>query len=259
MKYFKYKDLDEATPEDVDLSSFELKDELNKKFWIDDKLNRSVRIDLLKISRDFLENLEIEGISIEDIIFTGSLANYNWNEEYSDIDLHIVLDFKTIGNDEELVKKYFDAVRKNWNDKHDEIKILGYPVELYVQDIKEKHTSSGVYSILNDEWIEKPSKDKIKNDNIDDEKISVSAAELMTDIENLEAEFESTKDYWDLYIRADELFDKIKSIRKDNFTNGNKELSEGYLIFKTLRRNGYLERLIELKTKCYDKSRSIEK
>jgi len=259
MKYFKYKDLGEATPEDVDLSSFELKDELNKKFWIDGKLNRSVRVDLLKITRDFLENLEIEGISIEDIIFTGSLANYNWNEDYSDIDLHIVLDFKTIGDDEDLVKKYFDAVRKNWNDRHDEIKILGYPVELYVQDIKEKHTSSGVYSVLNDEWIEKPSKDKIKNDNLDNEKISTKAAELMTDIEDLETEFESTTDYWDLYIKADELFDKIKSIRKDNFTSGNKEMSEGNLIFKTLRRNGYLERLVELKTKCYDKSRSIEK
>jgi hypothetical protein len=26
---------------------------------------------------------------------TGSLANYTWNEKYSDIDLHIIMDYKS--------------------------------------------------------------------------------------------------------------------------------------------------------------------
>ena len=38
------------------------------------------------------------------------------------------------------------------------IKIKNYDVELYIQDIKEEHVSSGVYSILNNDWIVKPDK-----------------------------------------------------------------------------------------------------
>ena len=37
-------------------------------------------------------------------------------------------------------------------------------MELYVQDIKEKHISSGVYSILNNKWIIEPQKEKKKID-----------------------------------------------------------------------------------------------
>ena len=43
---------------------------------------------LKDIVDDFIENLDIE-VDIEDIRFTGSLANYNWSN-YSDIDLHII-------------------------------------------------------------------------------------------------------------------------------------------------------------------------
>jgi len=258
MKYFKYKELDEATPEDVDLKSFAPKDELNKDIWENNKLKPEIRKDLLSISRDFLEDLEIEGISVEDIIFTGSLANYNWSKEHSDVDLHIVIDFSTIGDDRELIKKYFDAVRKNWNKTHEDITVNGFPVELYVQDTIEKHTSSGVYSILKNKWNVEPDKDKISTDGLDKDDIKEKSAELMTEIEDLEKRFSDGNDAWNVYSDASDLFDRIKSIRKDNFDEGNPEMSEGNLIFKTLRRNGYMERLLELRTKSYDKARSVK-
>ena len=45
-----------------------------------------------KVSQlDFIDFIGVP-LLIEDVIFTGSLANYNWSE-YSDIDLHVVCDF----------------------------------------------------------------------------------------------------------------------------------------------------------------------
>ena len=142
------QNIQEVEKEDVDLSSFELKDKLNDKLWNGGKLDILARRKMLTIARDFISKFEISDFQIDDVIMTGSLANYNWSEEYSDIDLHIVVDFREINDDVDLVKSFFDAVKNNWNQDHESIKIYGYPVEVYVQDVNEKHTSSGVYSVL---------------------------------------------------------------------------------------------------------------
>ena len=147
---FKKTDLDP-------IKSFKLKDELNPKIWNDeDVINKDVKDDLLEIANDFYSGTELEA-EIKDIILTGSLANYNWNEKYSDYDLHIVIDFSEINEDEELVKKLVDSLKTIWNLEHD-IKVKGYDVEVYIQGHKEPHSSTGVYSLLNDEWNTKPSK-----------------------------------------------------------------------------------------------------
>ena len=74
-------------PSEVDLSSFNIKKELNPKFWKDDKLDSRIRIKLLDIADDFIDFLGVDWVKPEDITITGSLANYNWNKKYSDIDL----------------------------------------------------------------------------------------------------------------------------------------------------------------------------
>jgi hypothetical protein len=43
-----------------------------------------------------------------------------------------------------------DETAALFNDTHD-ITIKNYEVELYIQDAEEEHTSTGVYSVLNDE------------------------------------------------------------------------------------------------------------
>ena len=54
---------------------------LNKKFWSDDKkFDPSIRDKLLAISEDFIDNLDLEGVTIHDITLTGSNSNYNYNE-----------------------------------------------------------------------------------------------------------------------------------------------------------------------------------
>lgn len=245
-------------PDDVDLSSFDLKTELCPEFWKDGKLVPLVRKELLEITKDVIEDFDIKGMEFEDIVITGSIANYNWNEEYSDIDLHIIVNFSSINNDVELVKKYFDVFRKNWNDTHDEISIYGYPVEIYIQDSDEQHTSTGVYSIMNNDWVVKPEPNKLSKDDIDEENIKQKVSEFMNEIDDLQDEFDDEDaDYEEILYDAEDLFDEIKNTRKSSMRNSS-EMTDGNLIFKALRRNGYIEKLLDIRTECYDKTHSIE-
>ena len=83
-------------------------DTLNQKFWSEDnKFDPDIREKLLSITDDFIHNLGIEGVEVDDITLTGSNSNYNYNE-YSDLDVHVLIDFKNINEDEELVKKALD-------------------------------------------------------------------------------------------------------------------------------------------------------
>ena len=102
---------------DYDLSSFIVKKELNPKFWNkNNELEPKIREKLLKIAEDFFNSLEIEGIQLEDITLTGSLSNYNWSE-FSDVDLHILVDFDRLEVDEDTLKDYFRAKQTVWNKK----------------------------------------------------------------------------------------------------------------------------------------------
>lgn len=259
-------DIYETEKDDVDLSSFDLKDELNDRFWRDNKLDIRARRKLLTIARDFINEFELKDFPIYDVIMTGSLANYNWSEEYSDIDLHIVVDFKDINNDVDLVKGFFDSVKSKWNETHDNIKIYGYPVEIYVQDVNEKHTSSGVYSILHDEWVTEPSLDNLQKqmDDVDSDDVQENVASFMTEIEDLEervSEVDQDTPYDELDELMDEAYelrDRIRDVRKSSLGNTGTELSTGNLTFKTLRRNGYLERLRDIRRNLYDLIHSLE-
>ncbi len=136
--------------EEVEPESFEKQPELKSKFWVAGKLNPKIARRLEKIAYEFLEGLEV-GATIEDLRFTGSLANYNWSK-YSDIDLHIVVDLSKIDENTELVKGFFDNARMRWNDLHD-ITIYGHEVEIYGEKLVELHKSSGLYSITEEKWI----------------------------------------------------------------------------------------------------------
>lgn len=95
-------------PADV-LNSFAIKSELNPQIWQEYKLNPSVRTKLVKIANDFFKELNLPSeVKMKDIIFTGSLANFNWSK-FSDIDLHIVLDFSQIEAEDKFKEDFFYA------------------------------------------------------------------------------------------------------------------------------------------------------
>ena len=94
-----------------------INDTLKPKFWTNEALNSAVRAKLLKIASDFFNDLGLEGVDLEDVTFTGSLANFNWTK-YSDVDLHLIIDFAQIDENYDLVREFFSAKTSNWNKNH---------------------------------------------------------------------------------------------------------------------------------------------
>lgn len=131
-------------------------DSLNPKlFDLDEKLHEPVRKQLLVIADDFIEHLGINSIDVVDITLSGSNAAFTYTP-HSDIDLHILVDISKL-KDDEVYRELFTSKKIEFNSSHN-IKIRGYDVELYVQDIAEPVKSLGEYSVMKDKWIKYPSK-----------------------------------------------------------------------------------------------------
>ena len=229
------------------IESFKLQDELNPEVWSDSTLDSDIKEELLQLAKDYFDDLDLGNVEMEDIIFTGSLANYNWSK-YSDFDLHLVFYFSDVNEDVDLVRKYLDAVEKSWKLQHD-IKIKGYDVEIYCQDSNQEHHSTGIYSLINDEWIKKPSKENFEPD---EELIRKKAEIYMSSINDLEKKFDENKPYDTLEPKLKKVWKKIKDGRQAGLEREG-EFSVENLVFKLLRRNGYIERFMNLKRKSYDK------
>ena len=227
------------------LSSFRLHDSLNPKIWDGFNIKPDVKRTLMEIATEYFNSLE-EDAEIYDVILTGSLANFNWSE-YSDYDLHILIDFKDVNEDVELVKKFVDLSRKVWNDNHD-IKVEGFEVEVYIQEKDEDHTASGIYSLMKDRWLVRPTKQDFKPD---EEAIKMKGIDIMKRIDAIEEDLNNDFDNLDkLKERDDKIWDKIKKMRKEGLEQG--EFGLGNLVFKFLRRNSYIGTIIDLRTKIYD-------
>jgi hypothetical protein len=91
------------------VSSFNLQDTLHPKIWVQngEKLNPNVRKNLLEIAYQFIDSFDLD-VVIDDIIITGSIANYNWSK-YSDIDVHILVDYNQFNKRlKDTYVEYFD-------------------------------------------------------------------------------------------------------------------------------------------------------
>lgn len=251
-----YNIIDEIiNPEEIETKSFEPKDSLNSDLWSQDgELDLYIRRKLLEIAKDFIENLDIKDIDIKDVTLTGSMANYNYDSDESDLDLHIIVDFDSIDGSPELVKKYFDSVKKVWNGQHDGITIKNHPVEVYVQSDKEEHKSSGIYSLITGEWIVEPDKEKMKSNVPDLEKAKEIAADYSHKIDMLILRSDHPAK---INADAKNLFDEIKEMRKSSLKGKSPEMSQGNIAFKILRRSGYIEKLIDVINVMKDKSLSL--
>jgi hypothetical protein len=238
--------------EEVEEDSFEVQQELQPEFWRDNELDPEINKRLVEIVTDFIDNLPID-ITVEDIRFTGSLANYNWSE-YSDIDLHIVVDFSKISDDEELVKSFFDAHRLRWNDKHD-IRIHNFEVEIYVENTGEEHRSSGIYSLLENKWIIEPSQVAVE---IDYETAKKKSDDYMSQMRIVVNMIHSDKDYERALRNIERIKTKIRTMRQAGLASKAQEYSAENIAFKILRRENILRKLNDLKYLAYDSSMSIK-
>jgi predicted nucleotidyltransferase len=232
------------------LDSFSVKETLNPKVWEnpDDPSSATmvpkVRKALMKIAEEFIDYLG-EDVFVEDVVLTGSLANFNWSE-FSDFDLHVHVELQQYEEDAELYKELYNLKKQIFNDKHD-IKIYGYDVELYAQDTEETHYSSGVYSIMNNEWISEPSKMENK---VDQEVLKHKIKTWTDKIESAVEDGDNDK--------LDTLKTKLKEYRNSGLEKDG-ELSYENLVFKFLRRSGHIQKLFDTLNKTLDKELSVER
>lgn len=236
---------------EVDPEGFPINDELEPQLWNGDELKPHIAARLTEIAEDFIDGLPFP-VTIQDIRFTGSLANYNWSK-YSDIDLHIVVDFTELDENKELVKQMFDSKRLRWNEKHN-IKIKGYDVELYVEDVGEQHSSSGIYSIMKEDWVQHPERIDRKVDLDTAKKKASDIEQQITSVERLfnAGEFEKVLRH------IDRIKNKIRSMRQAGLETEEMEFSPENIAFKLLRRNDLLDQLTKLKYKAYDQSMTLD-
>jgi len=234
-----------------DLGDLKPKNELNPRFWDENQLKSDVSEQLKLIVDDFIEGLSLlDPEIVEDITITGSSASYNWTK-VSDIDLHMIVNFRELDENIELVREFFNAKTYIWNKKHN-IEIFGHEVEIYIQNTDEPHIATGIYSLKNDEW----ATEAVKTDpDLDFESIRTKSLALMDKIERLYGQYEE-KEYKETHKYAEKLKNKVKKMRKTGLDTSGVYSIEN-LAFKILRRNGYLRLLDHIHTNSYDNLRSL--
>jgi hypothetical protein len=238
------------------INSFYLQDELNPDIWDspDDaksaKLKKEIRERLLKVAQIFIDYLD-KDFFVHDIIFIGSLVGYNWSE-FSDFDIHVVYDSSEFEGEVELHKELFRLKKTVFNAAHD-IRIKGFETELYAQDINEPEESAGSYSILNNEWIRIPEKNSFKID----KKILKQKSQQWMDIIDGVLENAEDEDLESAISLVKKYREKLRKYRTCGLKKEG-EFSYENLVFKFLRRNGYINKLENFKNKIVDKKLSLE-
>ena len=207
---------------------------LNPKLWKGDKLHPKLRIGLLKIANAFYKFLETDA-PIKDIILIGSSANYNWTQ-YSDIDLHIVVNYLKAGDNMHLVSNYMHAKKSLWNSKYP-LNYKGLPIELYAQDSNENlHSTVGIFSVMKNRWLHKPDAQTIS---VDDTAIEQKAQPYEYEIDSLKPGTPKVEQ------RINKLKKRLQRLRQSGL-DADGEYSLENMAYKHLRNKGYIERLNRL-------------
>lgn len=232
-----------------ELESFKLSDavdfheELNPRLWDDEKLDPEVRDQLMLIAEDFVEYLGLDNLKVEDVTISGSNAAYSYTP-HSDLDLHILVDFNNIPNDP-VYQELFTAKKTLYNDAHD-ITVREVPVELYVQDTNQVHTSLGEYSVVYDKWIRIPKKRRANFD----QAATKLKYEKLGDLIELAIKSRNPK-------KVKDTIDLIKRYRKAGLEKAG-EFGPENLAFKAIRKQGLIQDLYDLKAELHGEKLSID-
>ena len=222
----------------------EIHEKLNPLIWQEDNsLLPEVKESLLNIVEEFKQYCDIP-ISIIDAIIVGSNASFNYTS-YSDIDLHIIVNFDLLDSSKEILLALFNAEKTSFNKEYN-IKIHGIDIEVYVEDVNTSAVSNGIYSLYQDKWIKFPKK--------------------INPIED--SRLEELANKWSLYIEKnilptndiDKVNDSINTlymIRKNSIA-ADGEFGIGNQLFKEIRNKGFLSKLKDRRIELLSKSLSLE-
>ena len=218
-------------------------DELNPKLFAGNRLRPEVEKQLKIIAEDFIEEMGLSDIHIEDITISGSNAAYSYTK-HSDLDLHLLVDMSKLSNDE-VYLELFNAKKTIYNDSHD-ITIRHVPVELYIQNSNQPVISVGEYSILHNKWIRIPSKRRANFD-------QTATAAKYEKLEKLVRMALKSKDI----VKVSNVLHKINQYRQAGLDKGG-EFGPENLAYKALRSHGLLTNLYALRDQLRSRDLSIE-
>jgi hypothetical protein len=214
---------------------------LNPRIWgKDEHLKPEVRDALMKIADDFRESLGVKDLDLKDITLSGSNAAYTYTPN-SDIDLHLVVDIP----DDVVYRELFDAKKYAYNNQHN-IRIGGYDVELYVQDVGQPHVTQGEYSLLGNDWIQVPRRQRA-------DVVDQSTRSKYQDLKQRIKDAIKTRDH---AVLAD-LMSKIRQLRQSGLDKHG-EFGPENLAFKMLRTQGYIQKLVDARNAAKDQELSID-
>lgn len=237
----KKKEVKEGT--DYAKGNIDYHDTLNPLAWQNNSLRKEVRARLLEIAKVFVDYLDIPQFEVSDIVLTGSMANYNYTEQ-SDFDLHIITDYADL-QCEDLAEALYQAKKHIWNDAHD-ITIYGHDVEMYIEDISKPPVSSGVYSVLSNQWLKKP---KNNPQDIDQAAVNSKVRSLIDQIYRALADANDPTD-------IKRLIEKLRKMRRSALEIGG-EFSIENLAYKIIRNEGYLQHIYDTLVLITDQQLSL--
>ena len=224
LKHIKPKDLRES----ITLRFTEI---LNPVFWVGDSLKPEVREALMNFAEAFAAYVDLDERAMVDVLLLGGNAGYNYTQ-YSDLDVHIVVDPKFIPDcNPDLLDQYYMDKKTLWELTHN-VTIYGVKVEPYIERPKiTRKKSQGVYSILKKSWIQEPT--RIEGD-VDEKDIEKKVNNFKTKIDALI----KNRD-------ADGLKELVKKLRDGRSVSLQKYGEYGFenMVFKELRNLGYIDKV----------------
>ncbi len=225
----------------------------SKLFTKEELLKDKVRDKMLEIVDEFLADLKKQEIDIkvEDILFIGSNASYNYTKD-SDIDLHILTNTKATKYSAEIAGALYSAYRSLFN-KNLDIEFFGIPVEIFIETEDSTRVSNGIYSVKKNKWVKKPVQEEIPD--YDTKALDKLVAEWEDKYVKLidEIKADKLKNEDKVVKMLENIYEKL---RKKGISKG--EYSVENLAFKELRNKGYLDQLKDYKHDLVSKRLSLE-
>lgn len=230
----------------IEEATFHRNGELNPALWDGDRLRPDVRTKLLNFAEAWRRFAKIPEDDVIDVLMVGGNAGLYYNED-SDIDVHLLIDRSKLGLGS-YADEYLQDKKATWTSRYD-VRVKGYPIEPYAQDVAEKFTSGqGVYSLLHDQWVQKPT--QVDYDPTADKYLHRKVSTMERAIDKM-IEDRADPDEFDL------LKKKISDMRSRSLRRGG-ELGKGNLVFKILRLDGALDRMTDYVKKRKAESLSLE-
>jgi hypothetical protein len=232
----------------AELDSYSLDDavkfnqDLNPRLWHQQRMRPDVREKLLEIAADFKQSLGLSDLEVKDITVSGSNAGFTYTP-HSDIDLHLVVDIPQ-ADVSDVYRELFDAKKYQYNAEHN-ITIGGYDVELYVENANQPPVSQGVYSVVQDDWINIP---KRRRSTVDDDAVRSKYADIK---HRIQVAIDS-RDHEQISAMAA----KIKKMRTAGLAQSG-EMGPENLAYKMLRTQGLIKQLYDARTTARDLELSL--